>query len=94
MSFTEGHALCCDCDACLNRGGGTPATTPPTVVTLASRLPAWRARAITSKTEAELDAGRAESARRRAGKAARTRVSRAKQPMDRGTLVETKWTGW
>ena len=44
MSFTEGHALVCDCDECLNRGGGTPA--PPARVRSVSpeRLPYWRER--------------------------------------------------
>lgn len=28
MKTEETCALCCDCDACLNRGGGTPVTAP------------------------------------------------------------------
>lgn len=38
------HVLCCDCDGCLNRGGGTPAAATPTHPTPPDRVPAWRAK--------------------------------------------------
>lgn len=44
MSFTEGHALCCDCDECINRGGGTPAAAPRVEQTPFDRVPACRLR--------------------------------------------------
>ncbi len=43
--------LQCDGDCCLNRGGGTPATTTPTRKTKAADVPAWRARAEYTRGE-------------------------------------------
>jgi hypothetical protein len=49
MSFTEGHALCCDCDECLNRGGGQKLESPVVVHPTPALMPrrrsqreAWR----------------------------------------------------
>ena len=44
MSFTQGHALQCDCDSCLNRGGGQLLAAPRVIATPPERPPSWRCR--------------------------------------------------
>jgi len=51
MSFTEGHVLCCDCDECLNRGGGTPSASTRVERTPRARSPSWRQRATNEEVE-------------------------------------------
>lgn len=72
MSFTDDHALQCDCDSCLNRGGGaTLASLPEVVATTPDRSPPWRQRRATAHgTSSQLAAARAVYARQRAKKAA------------------------
>lgn len=59
MSFTEGHALCCDCDECLCRGGGSKTASLPRVEpTPSDRVPAWRLRGPNAEAARAKDAER------------------------------------
>jgi hypothetical protein len=57
------HALCCDCDACLNRGGGASPTAVPAVSrTRPEAPPPWRLRARQPLGALELAKARAHTA--------------------------------
>lgn len=54
MIDDERHHHTCDCDACLNRGGGVPATATPVTATPDGARPRWRS-AVPGTARAEQD---------------------------------------